>query len=493
MQLILTTKDETYEKEGYTIPSGVEAFLQPQTTVEGATTMMSNAYDFQREFSESIEANAGIEGIFEFSASKTFKTTTRESASREEVFTYLIAHHTLCVATLDLFGLQSKYLKLNGNLKNAVKNLPMVADKTAYRAFIQTFGTHFLHTLTLGGMAYSKLSSKDVAQSSSSSVEQTFKTDARFTIKKASAGVSHETGSTENQSRDQANKITRSSISYVGGKGDPEQIDSAWVDSVKEMSVPIISTKGKRGNFVLRRISELFVSPLLEDEDSASLATKRKLLDEETSRYIKERGGEECGRIRYGQPVKLTAVQSGRRVYYCPDRDPTIGRSLQLYDRNPNEALEQGSSEAIFLFNRSSKVSGDELMAGDRTTLSIQGSDKYVTILIKTGTVAANKGKRIPTIQVSPTAGMPEGEYSLRLRGSGQAFEGSEMTEKRRPLVSGDVVMISRRDAEINKFVVLETAQQFIHGGISAFASDADKLLQPGSNDAGAYFVVRNA
>ena len=487
VQLIFTTKGETYEKEGYTISSGVEAFLQPQTTVEGATTLMSNAYDFQREFSESIEANAGVEGIFEFSASKTFKSTARESASREEVFTYLIAHHTLCVATLDLSGVQAKFLKLNGNLKNAVKNLPVVADKTAYQNFIQTFGTHFLHTLTLGGMAYSKISSKEVTQSSSSSVEQAFKTDARFTIKKASAGASHETGTAENQTRDQANKITRSSICYVGGKGDPEQIDSAWVDSVKEMSVPIISTKGKKGNFVLRRISELFSPGLLEDEDSAALATKKKLLDEETTRYIKQRGGEECGRIRYGQPLKLTAVRSGLRLYYCPDRKG----EPPLYDRNPSEALEQGSSEAIFVLNRSNQVSGDDVLAGDRTTLAIQGSNKYVKFINTDGS-GSFTGQRITVLRMTPGAGLPEGEYSLRIRGSGQGFEGSEMTEKRRPLVSGDVVMISRRDSERNKFIVLQTNNQFFHGGVAVWASDKDKHLQP-SKTGDEYFVVRHA
>jgi hypothetical protein len=491
VQLIFTTKDATYEKEGYTIRSGVEAFLQPQTTVEGATSLMSNAYDFQREFSESMEANAGVDGIFEFSASKTFKTTARESASREDIFTYLIAHHSLCVATLDLFGMQGRYLNPNFNFQNAVKKLPIVADKAAYRGLIQKFGTHFLHTVTLGGMAYSKITSKEVTQSSSSSVEKTFKTDARFTIKKGSAGGSHETGSIENEQRDKEHKITRSSICYVGGKGDPEQIDIVWIDSLKEMSVPIISTKGKKANFVLRRISELLVADFLKDEDSADLATKKKLLDEETSRYIRERGGEECGRIRYGAPVKLTAVGTGRRLYYSPARRRSLGPAL--YDRDPNEALDQGSSEATFVVNRSNKVSGEEVLTGDPVTMEIQGTKTYLTIPKITPTTGPQKGQLVATLGLSPTTGRPEGEYSLRIRGSGQGYDGSEMQEKRRPLVSGDVVMISRRDPELNKFVILTTPLGYPFGGVGVWSRDNDELLKPSRTDGRDCFVVRNA
>jgi hypothetical protein len=490
VQLILTTKDQTYEKEGYDIPSGVEAFLQPRTTIEGGETLMSNSYDFQREFSKSMEANAGVEGIFEFSASQSFKTTARETESREEIFTYLIASHSLCVATFDLDGVSSEYLQVNANVKDAVSKLPTVADKKAYRDFIKKFGTHFLSTVTLGGMAYSKVSSKSIEMSSSSSVVTAFKTDARFTVKKASAGAGHSEGAAENQARDAANKITRTSISYVGGKGDPEQIDSSWISSVEDMSVPIAASGGKN-NFVLRRISTLLTPRFFDTPEEPGLATRRALLDEEISHYIRERGGDESGRIRYGQPVKLqTVFGGGKRLYFNPKR--TAGRR-PLYDRDPNYPIEPGSAEATFEIYGSGKVNGEEVLAGNSLTFEIKGTNTFATIVTKPIENGPSKGKVFGHLVLSANRGRAEGDYSLRIRGSGQPYDGSEMTERMRPLVSGDVVMISRRDADRRKFVLLHTPSMPAEiGGVFSAETDTDPLLSPVPKERD-YFVLRNA
>jgi hypothetical protein len=263
---------------------------------------------------------------------------------------------------------------------------------------------------------------------------------------------------------------------------------------VKEMSVPIISTRGKREHFVLHRISTLLTPEFFAKENfdglAETLATKRPLLDEEISCYIKERGGNECGRIRYGQPVKLTAVGTGRRLYYVGG----IVWGFNLYDHDPSGPPEPGSSEAVFEIRRSSDGSGEDVLAGDLVNLRIQNGMNYLTIaLTHLATGTPDPGPLVPIMLLSPWVTRREGEFSMRIRGSGQGLHGSEMTEKRRPLVSGDVVMISRYDQDIKKFVILTTPPG-PHPGVTAWSRDQDELLAPNSSYEGReYFVIKNA
>jgi hypothetical protein len=244
---------------------------------------------------------------------------------------------------------------------------------------------------------------------------------------------------------------------------------------------------------VLRRISVLLVPQFFGKEtDAAQLATKQKLLDEETSRYIIERGGNECGRIRYGRSVKLAAVGTGRRVYYSPNRSKSKGPAL--YDRDPSEALDPGGAEATFVVHPAGRTTDEDVMAGDSLVLQLKDAKLYLTFGRTTATVGQFQGQLIGKIDLSPQPVRAEGEYSLRIRGSGQATEGSEMQEKRRPLVSGDVVMIARRDAQANKYFILTTPLGLPFGGVMLWNRPSDELLAQTVDMAGRdYFVIRNA
>ncbi|WP_270936712.1 MAC/perforin domain-containing protein [Falsiroseomonas oryzae] len=493
--LILTTKDETYEKEGHTIPSGLEVFFSPSTTVEGGERMMSNSYDFQKEFSESITANAGVDGLFEFSASSTVKTTAQQSASRKEVFTFLTVNHTVCIATLDLDGVQASNLQLNKNFIAAVKALPTKADRAAYRAFIKTFGTHYLHTVTLGGMAYSKISTASASQSDTLATSETFKSDARFTGCESKLGVERESQIAEQKKNDAKSKVHRSLIQYVGGIGNPEAVDKGWVESVEKKPVPIIGTRKNPGNFEMRRVSTLLVSALLKDEEAADLAAKRRLLDDETSSYITERGGDEGGRIRYGHPIRLEAAANNFRLFYCPDRK----NGPHLYDRDPQNSPETGATgavarEAIMIVHGQGRAVGEDVYSGDPVTLQIMDPKTFFTwdIVQITGAGNPNAGQLTGRAAFHPEARRADGEYTIRVRGSGQPLEGSEAQEKRRPLVSGDVIMLARHDKQVGAFLYLSTA------GLGELGCNVrrvfeDPLFSAVARSDSAFLVIRNA
>jgi hypothetical protein len=85
----------------------------------------------------------------------------------------------------------------------------------------------------------------------------------------------------------------------------------------------------------------------------------------------------------------------------------------------------------------------------------------------------------------------------LRVRGSGQPLAGSAATEKRKPLVSGDVIMIGGPFLG-GAFARLLTPGGFIgregsEGGVATLLSKTDPLLE--AKAAGSdvnFFVIRN-
>ena len=434
---ILTVEDtlKTYKlKDGtstYELPLGVKMKSPRKLKVDGGNSLMSNSFDFQREFQSSMTVSSGVDGIFGFSASKSVKEIQRQSESRSEIFTYVLANCAVHVVNFNLQGTDAKDLVLDDDFKAAVANLPAHEDRAAYSGFIKTFGTHFLSQVALGGMAWSRVSSKTEKVQSSSESQRVFTTEAKTELKNFTAGYSKSDSHNQVAARDKELGISRSEITFLGGTGDVTEVSSSWVSSLEDKSVPIFT------DLALTRVADLLTATFFPDQ--AGIATKHKLLSDATTLYIKERGGDEAGRIRYGHQVQLGYEKF--RLAYAPKKFsfPAFFLANPAYQREPGESI------ATFIVRGPGKKDGEEVLAGDAVNLEIVGLNQYAIIKlsdvkIKDGPL---KDKHYAQMQFGANA-RPEGEWTLRILNSGQAIDGPEMVKKRKPLVSGDQVMLSR-------------------------------------------------
>lgn len=469
--------DDTFMVGEYSVPKGVEVMSPYRLRVSGGETTMSNSYDFTRSFEDSISIEGGFEG-FSFSASQTLKNVEKFSESREETFTYVFAISAIHIVSFDLNGVQAQYLTLNANIRKAVTELPTVAGE-AYANFIKEYGTHFLREVPLGGMCWSRVSAKNTTQSSSDEVEQTIKAEAKAELKKFTAGASKTSASHQVKEQDQKNGIKRSELTFVGGQGNVAEIPSEWVASLDAKSVPI------HEGLKLSRLSSLLTKRHFPDDEA--IDTKRKLLDEATTLYIRRKGGEEGRRIRYGDSVQL--LSSGtprRRVYYTTEPKPSARPAVTaLYPQDPGSAPYPGGAATFTIHAPPGKSNGDEVLAGDLVNLQIKETGGYVTLEPKPGSTLAG-------LAISSRSAGPRGQWSLRIRGSGQTYEGPDMREKQKPLVSGDVVMISRFEPTERKFRTIAATHSIDLIGLAATAADADDLFARVQNNI-RYLFIKHA
>jgi hypothetical protein len=456
------------------VPKGVEVMSPYKLTVSGGETLMSNSYDFTRSFENSISVDGSFGG-FGFTASRTAKQVQKDSQSRSETFTYVYVTSAIHILKLSLSGVSSKYLFINQDLRNSVASLPDSGDEAAYAAFIQEYGTHFLSQVALGGMAWSRVSSAKVGQSSSKEDESEFKASATAEIDKFKSGVSKTEARKALEESDKQHGITRSQITCVGGTGDTSSIASTWVESLDKKSVPI------HEKLHLTRLSTLLTTKHFPDD--TAIEVKRKHLEAATSRYIKQKGGDEGEQIRYGHPVQLRSLD-GRRALHCSN--PVAMGPSPLFAQDPARPSSGGLANFEVIGPR--RVDGEAVMAGDPVTFKFSGSNAH--LVIGYTPLVTNTGETgfAALLQAGPEA-RTEGEYSLRIMGSRQQFEGSP--EKRRPLVSGDVVMISRYDNKMGRFVFLYSDPKTDEHLVRTQRNMTDWLFT--LSDPHFFFIVSNA
>jgi hypothetical protein len=469
---------DSYPRGGYEIPNGVETRSPFKLRISGGETLMSNSYDFTRSFEKSMAVEGGFAG-FEFSASQSVKNVQKQSEKRDEVFTYVFANSAIHIVQLELDGKQSEFLTLNANIKNKVEALPAHEDK-AYREFIQKFGTHFMTQVALGGMAWSRVSSKKKEQASSTESEETFKTEAKAEIKNFTAGASKTESRSQTAAQDQKLGITRSELTFVGGTGDVTEVSSSWVGSLEDKSVPIYE------DLKLSSLSSLLTEKYFKDDKD--IAKKQALLEKATTLNNKERGGEEGLRICYGQAVRLEPASLRRSVHY----DPTltaygypIGLSIPPVDR----PIPSGALDAKFTITSPEAKTGEAVFTGDPVRLELAGNKTLAIETIKGGQAIKPWGV-VLKFNAQGGAGGADEQFSMRIPESMQRYDGEGLRAKRRPLVSGDIVMITQWDAKGYAHLAK------LRGDIVKFAgrTEHDPLFMPIRNNQEEcdLFVVRN-
>jgi len=468
---------KTHKAGNYDVPVGVMLVSPFSTEVKQFRSLIYNSYDFQSEFSSSIEANTGVTGLFEFSASKSFKEIVEASSSRKQVFTYVIVHVQNHVVSMDLDD--AKDLLLNARFTDAVAHLPADSDAQedieAYSRFIKRFGTHFLSKVSLGGMAYSRVSTLAETALSSKTKEEEFQMKAGLELDAFKAGTTVSEIKKETAKRERNSELDRTEIVFRGGVGNTQEVVSSWFDGLEKKPVAIAK------EVTLERLSALLTRPFFpKDED---IAKKRRLLDKVTSSYIVENGGDLGERIRYDRGIELFVSGSygelqlytgldikGLEYGLCPTSEnwppnPRL-RPATIMIRDPNRKLGKDSD---VLSGRDVLVHLQVVEADQRYLLSVK--DSYDR----------------PSFVSDPKD--PKSLWSLRVVGGTKTRPGA----RSRPIVSGDRVMISRFDESTRKYYTFVLSMT-ISSGIKMIERDTDPLFDPVILESvSAYsFVIRN-
>lgn len=445
---------ETYTQGGYTVPVGVSLQSPFKTEVKSSRSLIRNSFDFQNEFSSTLEANAGISGFFEFSASGSYKEISNVSESRQRVFTYVTVYVQNHIVELEL-GLTDPG-RLGSEFKKAVAALPAgyatAAEKQAYGGFVRKFGTHFVKRVSLGGMAYSRVSSVASKVASSKEKEDSFKANASLEIAAFKAGTSASEARRSVQKTDSENELDRTVLVFCGGIGNTHEIADDWFSGLKERPAPIpIGTE-------MERLSALLSTSLFSDD--ASIAAKAKALDAGIDEYIIASGGLLDGVIRYGDKITL-CHPAGDPAYY-PERPayvylkntyPDVAGILTFHNPRipPDDALDAATMRFVDPEGRwGGPQQSHEVMLGPDSHVLLhldnQGVQGFLT----------QRPKRDNFWQVKPAADdkSPSARWMLGL----VDCEGAPGPKGARPLVSGDYVVLYRLDQGAKKFFRL-----FVH------------------------------
>ena len=189
----------------------------------------------------------------------------------------------------------------------------------------------------------------------------------------------------------------------------------------------------------------------------------------------------------------VAALASDNNVYYAVNSTTSGTRTSAWYGSFPGVARALSNLRVSYSGNNSRNTTqtisiwswstGAWVQLDSRT---VGTAEVAINNLVPTGTLA-----RIAVLRYLPTPAGPEGDWSLRIRGTGQRYEGPDMESKRRPLVSGDIVMISRFDKTLRQFETLSTSGA---SGVIPARSDADNLFRPPDKaDECQFFVIKNA
>ncbi|HLZ70563.1 MAG TPA: MAC/perforin domain-containing protein [Dehalococcoidia bacterium] len=441
----------SYEQGSYVVPNGVSLQSPFNTEAKTFRSLVQNSYDFQNEFSSTLELNAGIEGCFEFSTSNSFKEITQASQSRKQVSTYAIVYVQNHVVALDLDGPDEK--RISTAFAHAVKGLPggmgAQAEQRAYSEFIRKFGTHFTRRVSLGGMAYSRVSGLTTKVLASREREDEFTAKAKLEMDIFKSGASLSETRKQLQKSDEENEIERGIVVFRGGIGSMHEIADEWFSGLQERPAPIPA------GTELARLSELLTADFFPNDPA--IAGKRRSLDEAVDQYIISSGGALDGTIRYGDKVVL---------YNAPyERGKPLDYQLKLNNTNPN-----GSAVYMAKVDRSTPnpvatmtvvdpqgrwgAAGQqphEVMAARETQIGLRveggngSGQRYLS------TKPFDSAAQTAIAAFSPNPNDPQCLWSLCVAGE-VAGNGTRIA---RPLVSGDWVSITREDAPARAFLTL--------------------------------------
>jgi hypothetical protein len=355
----------------FTIPKGVHHSAAYSLDGRVESSVISSSEEFQRSFKESVDVDAGVEGVFEFSGSRSVKDTAEQARSRKNSFVYSSYYQENHKLWLDLDNPKAP-LKVTTEFAEAVDDLPPQDDPAwvdAYQTLIKRFGTHYTTEIVLGGLAYQRTtgSSKTFLQSSES--EEGLKAHASVQIEALRSGAGVEQAKSEASKVDAQYELERTTIEYRGGDGAPTGIDSNWIQSLHQRPA-IVKAK-------LDRISSLLCRRFFPDDEY--IADKQALLDMTISSWIAGRGTPGCGTapLRFGEPVVLAQPWAdGSNLLQPPVLDNKVFAYPTGADGKPS--YEPPGSVAIQLESVDGSRAGAAILAGDRIRIKHLATGAYL-------------------------------------------------------------------------------------------------------------------
>ncbi|MGE3820860.1 MAG: MAC/perforin domain-containing protein [Isosphaeraceae bacterium] len=354
----------------FTIPAGVHHVAIFSMSWETQSSVISSGGEFQREFKRSVEADAGVEGLFEFSGSNSRREVARQAESRKDSFVYSRAFQQNHRLSLDLDNPKAP-LGVTSEFAEAVADLPPPDAEDwveRYEDLVNRFGTHFTKEIVLGGLAYQRTSGSSKTFLKSSETEETLKTHAGVQIKALKAGAGYEESTSLAAKTDAEHHLERTALEFRGGDGSPSGIDDSWIRSLHERPA-IVKAK-------LDRISTLLTERFFPDDEF--IHDKRLLLDKVISSWIASKGSPGCGTapLRHGEPLVLILPWNDQKTLQTPTFS---GGVLQYPVRQGEPVRDSDESVAVALESVDGRKSGAAVLAGDVVRIKHLGRNAYLS------------------------------------------------------------------------------------------------------------------
>ena len=324
----------------YSIPIGVHENAIFSMSWETQSSVISSTHDFQQEFKQSVEVEAGVEGGFEFSGSTSHREITRQTESRKHSFVFSRAYQENHRLTLDLLN-EKAPLTVTPEILAAVQQLPFQDAPDwyeTYEAFVRRFGTHFTKEIILGGLAFQRTSGSAKTYLKSSETEDTLKAKASVQIEAVKAGVGAEQAQATATKSDSEFALERTSLEFRGGLGSPSGITDSWIASLVDRPA-IVKAK-------LERLSTLLTSRFFPEEEF--IDEKQAMLDQAIGSWIMKKGDPGCGTppLRYGEAL----------IFTLPWSDGNTIQSATIHDIVMVHSNTDFRSEPIYPFTTSIKA-----------------------------------------------------------------------------------------------------------------------------------------
>ena len=259
----------------YLVPKGVKALQDVSCDVSFKSDTVRNTAEFHKSLATSASVEGGGFG-FSFSASASYQKATSEMSSGEYVYIISKAQCTSYFSEIDLSslppfdeGFQSFATKLEG----ASSTDQDVSD------FIETYGTHFLESVTFGSSYTQEHRMKSTDYKTMSS--QKFGVTARASYSGLfSAGGGFSLDSEQQAAASEFNKKVETTTVTVGSAPPSNGDAMTWASVVKESPVPI--------KYKLRPIADLFTAKF--GNNKSTVYTKLKDAPLKSCRLLKSQG-----------------------------------------------------------------------------------------------------------------------------------------------------------------------------------------------------------
>jgi hypothetical protein len=360
----------------YRIPAGVHHKAIFSMSWESQSSVISSSYDFQEEFKVAVNAEAGVQGGFEFSGSASQKDIVRRTESRKQSFVFSRAYQENHGLQLDLSN-EDAPLGVTHEFAAAVRRLPLdefMKVVPSYDEFLGRFGTHVTTEIILGGLAFQRTSGSSSKYLKSRESEDEFKAKAAVQLDALKAEAGAEQARRTAQTVDSEYGLERTSLEFRGGDGSPSGIDASWIASLHQRPT-IVKAQ-------MERLSVLLAPRFFPDDPD--IWDRANLVDLAISDWIVRKGRPSCDSapLRYGEALALMVPWTGGKVIqpgilgnWLSKDALTIGFPLGP-DRMPR--LDAGDVAAVRLESLDGRRAGAAVLAGDAVRMKLLGGDSYL-------------------------------------------------------------------------------------------------------------------